>query len=290
MNFRRLGVQYLGRLLPDRLYLQIKYFKWFRKFINFRNPKTFNEKIQWLKLYDHNPKHIIMADKYEAKLALKDIIGDEYIIPTYGVWDSFDEIDFDLLPNEFVLKTTHDCGGVVLCRDKATFDYESAKEFLTKHLNTNYYLTAREWPYKHIKPRIIAEKFMVDESGEELKDYKVFNFGGEPFCIQVDFNRFKEHKKNLYDTNWNFMNLSFNYPSHPEIEIKKPDNLSEILELSKKVAGDEAFVRVDFYSINGKTYIGEVTYYPASGYGKFAPEKYDYIFGEKIVLPEKNKK
>ena len=289
MNFRDFCVQCVGKLIPDKMWLQIKFHKWFGRSVDFKNPKTFNEKIQWLKLYDHNPKHIVMADKYRAKIALADIIGEQFIIPTLGVWDKFDEINFDELPDQFVLKTTHDCGGVVICQDKSTFDKKKAKKFLTQHLKRNYYLTAREWPYKHIKPRIIAEKFMIDESGKELKDYKVFNFAGEPYCIQVDFDRFIEHKKNLYDTDWNLLDFSFNYPSHPEIEIKRPDNLEEMLELSRKIAKDEIFVRTDFYSINGKTYVGEITYYPASGYGKFTPEKYDLMLGDMIKIPTDNK-
>ena len=284
MSIKSFLAQTAGRLIPDKLYLQIKFFKWFGRFVDFKNPQTFNEKLQWLKLYDRTPRHIVMADKYEAKLKLANLIGERYIIPNLGVWDMFDEIDFDKLPDKFVLKTTHDCGGVVVCKDKATFDKEAACRFLTKHLTTDYYLTAREWPYKHIKPRILAEEYMVDESGEELKDYKVFNFNGEPYCIQVDFNRFVEHKKNLYDLDWNLLDLSFNYPSSPETKIPRPQNLDEMIELSKIISRDEIFVRTDFYSIEGKIYIGEVTYYPASGYGKFYPEEYDLLFGNKIDL------
>ena len=285
MTARDFCVQIVGRLIHDKAWLQIKYFKWFRKFVNFRSPKTFNEKIQWLKLYDHNPDHIIMADKYEAKIKLKDMIGDQYIIPTLGVWDSFDEIDFNLLPDKFVLKTTHDCGGIVICENKNELDKDAAKKFLTSHLKRDYYLTAREWPYKHIKPRIIAEEYISDGSSKGLTDYKVFNFNGEPYCIQVDFDRFSEHKKNLYDKDWNLLPFSFNYPSHPEIEIQRPEQLEDMLRLSKMISKNEMFVRTDFYSVNGKIYIGEVTYYPASGYGKFTPEKYDYIFGDMIKLP-----
>lgn len=287
MSFRKFVIEGLGRLIPDKLWIQLKYFQWFKKFPDLKNPKTFNEKLQWLKLYDRNPDHIKMVDKYEAKLILADLIGEEYIIPTYGVWNSFDEIDFDSLPDSFVLKTTHDCGGTVICKDKATFDKDAARKFLNKHLNTNYYLAYREWPYKHVKPRILAEAFMVDESGTELKDYKILNCDGEPYCIQVDFDRFVSHKKNLYDKDWNLLDFSFNYPSHPKIEIPRPDNLEEMLTLARKLAKNEAFVRTDFYSINGKTYVGEITYFPASGYGKFVPEEYDLILGNQITLPEK---
>lgn len=274
-----------SHILPDKLYIGMKFKKNIGKWPNFKNPQTFNEKIQWLKLNDKNPEYIKMVDKHEAKKYAADIIGEEYIIPEYGVWNSFDEIDFDLLPEQFVLKTTHDCGGVVVCKDKTDFDKEKAKSFLNMHLKKNYFYEGREWPYKSIKPRIIAEKY-IEDGNNGLNDYKVFNFNGEPGLIQVDFDRFTEHKKNLYTTDWELCDFSFNYPSHPEIEIPKPKNLDDMLRISKILAKDKAYVRIDFYEVKDRLYLGEITYYPASGFGKFDPEKYDKIFGDKIVLPQ----
>lgn len=273
-------------ILPDKLYIGMKFKKNIGKWPNFKDPKTFNEKIQWLKLNDKNPEYIKMVDKHEAKKYAAGMIGEEYILPEYGVWNSFDEIDFDLLPEQFVLKTTHDCAGVVICKDKASFDREKAKKFLNNHLNSNYFYEGREWPYKSIKPRIIAEKY-IEDGNNGLNDYKVFNFNGEPDLIQVDFDRFTEHKKNLYTTDWELCDFSFNYPSHPEIEILKPTNLDEMLRISRILAKDIPYVRIDFYEVKDKLYLGEITFYPASGFGKFNPEKYDRILGDKINLHKK---
>src|SRR4051812_46457707 len=160
--------------LPDKIYLRMLYRIRMKKKLNWKNPKTFNEKLQWLKLHDRQQKYNSMVDKYEAKQYVSDRIGSEYIIPTYGVWDSFEEINFDMLPDQFVLKCTHDCGGLVICRDKNTFDIEKAREKITKCLKRNYYYHTREWPYKGVKPRVIAEKYMEDSSSVVLKDYKFY--------------------------------------------------------------------------------------------------------------------
>ncbi len=278
-------VQKVFRYVPDKIWLQFKYFCAFSHFCDFRNPKTFNEKLQWLKLNNRDPKHTEYVDKYLMKRYITEKFGDGYVIPLLGVWDSVDKIDFDILPEQFVLKTTHDCAGLVICKDKSNLDVEMAKRTLTRAMKSDYYVRYREWPYKNVVPRIIAEAYMVDESGVELKDYKVFCFNGEPYCIQVDFDRFVSHKKNLYSTEWQLLDFSFNYPAHPEIVIDRPTNLDEMLRMARQIAKDEPFVRVDFYSIHGRTYVGEITFFPASGYGKFMPEKYDRILGDMIHLP-----
>lgn len=225
-----------------------------------------------------------MVDKYEVRNYIKNIIGEEYLIPLIGVYDSFEEIDFDKLPNQFVLKCTHDSGGIVICYDKSKFNIDAARKKINKHLKRNYYYSGREWPYKNIKPRIICEKYMVDESGTELKDYKIFCFNGVPRIIQVDFNRFKEHKRNMYDTGWNYIPISYNYPSDSNKLIKKPRNLEDMLKFAKMLSQNYPFVRVDFYSIYNKIYFGEITFYPASGFGIFNPETYDYLLGSWITL------
>ena len=274
------------RLLPDKLYIAIKFKMSFGRFPNLKNPETFNEKPQWLKLYNRKPEYTRMVDKYEAKKYVADIIGEEYIIPTLGVWDKFDDIDFDNLPDQFVLKCTHDSGGLVICRDKSKLDVAAAKKKIEKCLKTNYYWHSREWPYKNVKPRIIAEQYLRDDSGRDVNDYKVFNFNGEPHLIQVDFDRFIDHKKNIYTTDWNLCDFSFNYPAHPEIEIPKPTMLKEMLELSKKLSAGEPYMRTDFYCVGNKIYFGELTFFPASGYGAFDPDGVDYELGDKIVLPK----
>ncbi len=253
------------------------------------NPKTFNEKLQWLKLYDRNPKYTTMVDKYEAKKYVADIIGEEYIIPTYGIWDSPDEIDFDNLPNQFVLKCTHNSGlGMCICKDKASLDIKKVKKELKKGLKQNYYYGNREWPYKNVKPRIIAEKYMVDESGTELKDYKVFCFNGEPELIEVDFERFIKHQRNFYTTDWQFIDMELLYPNSPSREFKKPDKLDEMLDKARILSKDIPHVRTDFYVINEKIYFGEITFFHESGCGKFTPEEWDEKLGDMIKLPNKN--
>lgn len=287
MKIRDFLVLKVFKYVPDRLWVEFKYFTHFGKRVNLKNPKTFNEKLQWLKLFYQVDEHTRMVDKYEMKKYVAEKIGEEHIIPVLGIWERVEEINFNSLPNQFVLKTTHDCGGIVICPDKKLLDIEAAKKKLRVALKTNYYLRYREWPYKNVKPRILAEQYMTDESDTELKDYKIFNFNGEPYCIQVDFDRFNGHKKNMYTIDWELMDISFNYPSHPEIEINKPVNLDEMLELSRKLAVGEPYVRVDFYSVNGNAYVGEITFFPASGYGKFTPEKMDKEFGDMIHLPAK---
>ncbi|MBR2992909.1 MAG: glycosyl transferase [Clostridiales bacterium] len=276
-----------SKLIPDKQWIKFKYYTHFHKKLDLKNPKTFNEKLQWLKLYYRRPDHTRIVDKYEMKQYVTEKIGPGYVIPVLGVWNSVEEIDFASLPKSFVLKTTHDCGGLVICTDKDKLDIEAAKRKLNHSLHTDYYIQYREWPYKNVSPRIIAEEYMQDESGTQLKDYKFFNFNGTPFCVQVDFDRFSDHKKNMYSTDWELLDFSFNYPAHPEITIDKPDNLDEMLRISRILSEGEPFVRTDFYSVNGKLYVGEITFFPASGYGKFDPEKIDLELGDKIILPEK---
>lgn len=287
MKLRQVLVQRVFKYIPDKLWVQFKYYSHFRKPLNLKNPKTFNEKLQWLKLYYQKDSHTQMVDKYGMKGYVSEKVGSEHVIPLLGVWDRVEDIDFDSLPEKFVLKTTHDCAGLVICTDKAKLDVEKAKQRLQKALNNNYYIRYREWPYKNVKPRVIAEKYMVDESGTQLKDYKIFCFDGEPYCVQVDFDRFNGHKKNLYSLDWELQEFSFNYPAHPEVRIEKPDTLEQMLEIAKVLSEGEPYVRVDFYSVEHKPYVGEITFFPASGYGKFVPEKYDRIFGDLIKLPEK---
>ncbi|MBQ0036859.1 MAG: glycosyl transferase [Firmicutes bacterium] len=271
-------------ILPDKLYLQLKYFYRFHKFPNLKNPKTYNEKLQWLKLYDRRPIYTTMADKYEAKQYVASTIGDKYIVPTYGVWNKFGEIDFDSLPNQFVLKCTHDSGGVVICKDKSKFDIEKAKEKINKSLNTNYYYHSREWPYKDIKPRIIAEKYIEDESGD-LTDYKFFSFDGETKALYVATDRQskEETKFDFYDDKFIHLDLVNSHPNSSK-ENKKPKQFEEMILLANKLSKGYPHIRVDFYEVNGEIYFGELTFYHMSGFQPFYPEKWDYIFGEWIKL------
>ena len=287
MSFKGIFVNHVCRFIPDKLWLQIKYVCRMGKYPDLNNPKTFNEKIQWLKLHNRKPEFSAMVDKYEVKKLIAERMGEEYLIPTLGVWERFEEIDFDALPEQFVLKCTHDSGGLVICKDKSKLDLEQAKRKITNSLHTNYYWHGREWPYKNVKPRIIAEKYMVDESGVELKDYKIFNFGGQPKLIQVDFNRFVKHTKNIYDTEWNYLNVAINYPTDPTVAIKKPECLNKMLEMAKELSADIPFLRTDFYVVNEKIYFGELTFSPGSGFMRITPESFDLEMGSWIPLPGK---
>ena len=277
-----------ARLLPDKVYISLLYRMRLGKWPNLKNPKSYNEKLQWIKLYDRRPEYSTMVDKYEVKKYIADRIGEEYIIPTLGVWDKFDQIDFDKLPDQFVLKCTHDSGGLVICQDKSKLDMEAARKKIENSLKDNYFWNSREWPYKNVKPRIIAEKYMVDESGVELKDYKLFTFNGVPKYIEVDFDRYLGgHKRNLYTLDWEYMNVRNKHPNAPEVKIEKPECLEQLIELSKKLSEGIPHVRTDFYVINGKIYFGELTFFHGSGMQTFQPESFEMEMGSWLTLPEK---
>lgn len=272
-------------IMNDRTFIKWEYFFGMRKFPNMKDPKTYNEKLQWLKLNDIHPEYTRLVDKYEAKKYVKEIIGEEYIIPTLGIWNSFDEIDFDALPNQFVLKTTHDSGGVVVCPDKSKFDKAAARKKLERSLKHNYFFEHREYPYKNVPPRIIAEKFMVDESGTELKDYKFFCFDGKCKMLFVATDR------NIGDVKFDFFDEKFKHlpfrQGHPwaEKEIKKPAGFDKMIELSEILSKGFPHIRVDLYDINGHIYFGELTFFHFSGNVPFVPEEWDYKIGEWLKLP-----
>ena len=273
--------------MSDTAYLKLIYRLIFGRKLDLKNPQTFNEKLQWLKLNDRKTEYTTMVDKYEVKKYIAEKIGEEYVIPTLGVWDNFDDIDIDLLPNQFVLKCTHDSGGLVICKDKSKLDIAKAREKINKALTRRFYYFGREWPYKAVKPRIIAEKYMVDESVSELRDYKFFCFGGVCKCLKVDFDRFIEHRANYYDPQGNLLDLGEKIcPPNKEKVIVLPDNKEKMLQLAEKLSTNIPFLRVDFYDVNGKIYFGELTFFPASGWGEFTDKKWDYKLGEWIKLPD----
>lgn len=278
----------IARLLPDKLYLSIKFRIRMGYWMDWDNPKTFNEKLQWLKVYNRHPEYTKMVDKVTVKKYVADIIGEQYIIPTLGVWKTVEEVDFKSLPDRFVIKCNHNSGkGMYICKDKSAMDEEDIRCGLRRGLQENYVIQNREYPYKNVPRRIIAEQYMEDESGYELKDYKFFCFDGEPRMIQLDFDRFTQHKKNLYSLEWELLPFSFNYPSHPECIFPKPDGLEKMIALARILSKGIPFVRVDFYNINGKIYFGEMTFFPATGLGKFRPEEWDLKLGSMINLPKR---
>jgi len=254
--------------------------------LNLDNPQTFSEKIQWLKLHDRKPIYTIMVDKYEAKKYVANIIGEEYIIPTLAVYDSVEDINFDTLPDQFVMKCTHDSGGLVICRDKSKLNYRNALNKLSKALKRRYFYQNREWPYKSVRPRIIAEQYMEDHKTHELRDYKFFCFNGEPKYCQVISGRTDVMSIDFFDRDWNHQPFHeprvFPFADHmPEC----PAQYDKMWNMAKQLASDKPFSRIDFYNIDGRVYFGEITFYPTSGFGGFKPKEWDLKFGEWIKLP-----
>ncbi len=273
--------------MQDKKFIELKYEVQINKKLDLENPKTFNEKLQWLKLYDRNPEYTNMVDKYEAKKYVSKKIGEQYIIPTIGIYKKFEDINFNELPNKFVIKPTHTSGNVFICKDKDKINYKKLKKEINKWLKRKYFYIHREWPYKDVKPRIIIEKYMIDRSGSELKDYKFFCFNGKVKMILVCSNRFSNLNKTFFDEQWTMYN--FTEGGHQKEEkIEKPNNFEKMKEIAEKLSNDISFVRIDFYEIDSKIYFGEITFYPSAGYEKFEPQEYDEFFGNMIKLPDKN--
>lgn len=271
----------------DKKYLELKYYYKIGEKLDFSNVKTFNQKLQWLKLYDRNPQYTKMVDKYEVKEYVANLIGRECIIPTLGIYNKFEEIEWAKLPNKFVIKCTHDSESTIICKDKDKLDIKSLRKYYNKKVKSNYYYKSREWPYKNVKPRIIIEKYMQDNETQDLKDYKFMCFNGKVKCSFVCSNRHSEKGLNVdfFDLNWNKMPFVRHYPNSNE-NIPKPINYELMIELAEKLSIGIPFVRVDFYEINGKVYFGELTFFPGSGFEEFTPEKYDRILGDMLELPK----
>ncbi|MBF7097909.1 glycosyl transferase [Alkalibacter sp. M17DMB] len=267
--------------MKDETYLKVAYWCKMDKKLNLENPTTYNEKLQWLKLNDRNPEYTKFVDKYEVRKFIEKTIGNDYLIPLLGVWEDIEEIDFDKLPNQFVLKCTHDSGGLVICKDKTKLDINKAKKKLQKSLKHNYYWGQREWIYKDIKPRIIAEKYMVDESKKELKDYKFFCFDGAVKAMFIATDRGIDTRFDFFDLEFNHMPFMQHYPNASKTIIK-PKGFEEMIKLANVLSKGIPHVRVDFYDINGKVYFGEMTFFHFSGWEKFEPSEYDEVFGKWI--------
>ncbi len=278
----------ISKIIPDKLYLQMMYYKHFHKFIDFKNPKTFNEKINWLKLYDRRPEYTQMVDKYTVREYIAERLGEEYLIPLLGVWDDPHDIDFDALPNQFVLKWNHDSGSVIICKDKSKLNIQETVQKLASKKNHNGFWYGREWPYKNVKPKVIAEKYMVDESGYELKDYKFFAFDGFAKAMFIASDRQVEGEETKFDFfDMDFKHLPFTN-GHPnsECEITRPQSFEKMKQLAEELSRGIPQLRVDFYEVNGQIYFGELTFSHWSGFKPFNPTEWDSKFGEWIELPE----
>lgn len=288
-----LGISILSRfapIIPDKQYLKWRFRLEMGYPLNLNNPKTFCERIQWLKLYNRKPEYTQMVDKYAVKKFVANIIGEEYIIPTLGVWDRFEDIDFDKLPNQFVLKTTHGGGntGVVICKDKSKLDIDKARTKLNQSLKQCIYKNLKEWPYKDVERRIIAEEYLECIGNTDLVDYKFYCFNGQPLYCQVIKDRNSKETIDFFDQEWNHqvfygLNPKAIQSSYP---IDRPINYDKMVEVASKLSHNIPFARVDLYNIGGKIHFGEITFFPASGYGVFTPSEWDRKLGHLIKLPK----
>lgn len=283
-----LGKMGLLNWVPDEQYLKLLFQGQMGRKLDLENPKTFNEKLQWLKLYDRKPIYQMFVDKYEVKKYIADKIGERYVIPTLGVWDSFDQIPKEKLPDQFVLKCTHDSGGIVIVKDKKAFDWQSAKDKLNYSLKKNFYYETREWPYKHVRPRIIAEAYMEDSflGNHELTDYKFYCFNGYVDCVMICYDRASgDTKFYFFDQNWTLKRINQRGKNAPEgFTLPKPQCIDEMFDIAAELSKGIPFLRVDLYQCNEQVYFGELTLYPQGGLDpNYLPETNRY-FGDLIDL------
>lgn len=274
----------LTRFIPDELYLRMAYRAVTGKKLHLNPPVTYNEKLQWLKLHDRKPEYTNMVDKYEVRKFVAERVGEKYLVGVLGVWDKAEDIDFTALPSQFVLKCTHDCGGLIICRDKESLDIEAAKRKLDDCLKTNFYWQGREWPYKNVKPRIYAEEYLADIGDSQLTDYKVFCFDGKPQLIQVDYDRYSGHKRQFFDCDWNRLDISFHFPSDNTKQIPRPEVLEEMLVLARQLSAGFPHLRTDFYIVGNRLYVGEMTFFHGTGFGKWWPEGTDAWLGQFLKI------
>lgn len=270
------------RWIPDETYVSILHKARMNEKLNLDKPSSYNEKLQWLKLYDRRPCYKNMTDKYQVRKFIASKIGANYLIPLLGMWEKFEDIDFSMLPESFVLKCTHDSGSTVICKNGEGINYKKLRKHFSKKLKFDYYYGSREWNYHDIHPRIIAEKYMVDESGSELKDYKIFTFGGKARLIQVDYGRFTNHMRNFYTTEWQYLNVTCKVPTDPMHKISKPRKLDEMIRLAEILSEGIPHVRVDFYIINDNIYFGELTFHHSGGQETFLPKSFENEMGSWI--------
>ena len=273
--------------LSDKTFFKLAFWARLNQKLDLDNPTSLNEKIQWLKLHDRKELYAKIVDKYAVREFIKETLGEEYLVPLVGgPWNSFDEIDFNLLPNSFVLKTTHDSGGVVVVPDKSKMDKVESKKKIMKSMKNNYFYPNREWPYKNITPQIIAEEYLVDSSGSELKDYKIICFNGKPENVMVCTGRILNQVKfYFFDWNWKFLPLNYGDELLPsDFSIPKPQKLDEMRSIATKLSAGYDLIRIDLYEANNQIYFGEMTLYPDSGFDRDITKNTDLMFGKKLHL------
>jgi hypothetical protein len=270
-------------LVSDELYVKT-HFKWtFKRDLDLNNPQTFSEKIQYLKLYNRTRQLNQLADKYEVRQYVKDQGLDHLLNHLIGIYQKTEEINLDKLPESFVIKPTHGSGWVILCKDKSTMNWKVEFDKLRGWMRSNFYMLTREWIYKDINPRIIIEDLLQNKDGSPLKDYKIFCFNGKPTYIQVDMDRFANHRRNIYDLDWTKLPCELLYKNYDGV-IPRPANLDDMVEIARKLSAGLIFCRVDLYSIDEKIVFGEITFTPGNGLKKFVPAEYDLVFGRQMDL------
>lgn len=276
----------LSPIIPsDYIFLKIYYRLAIGRNLNLKNPKTFTEKIQWLKLHNTDLLYSKMVDKYQVREIVASKIGEEYLVPLLGVYNSFDEIDINQLPNQFALKTTHDSGTVCVCKDKSTFNLNQYKKKFTDALSHNYFFYSREYPYKNAIPRIVAEEFLITDTPElGLIDYKFFCFNGEPKFLMLVTDRGLEARNDFFDLEFNSLEVKSGFSPKSEFEILKPKNFEKMVQIAKLLAQSLVFIRIDLYNINGKIYFGEFTFHHNGGLTQFDTKEEDLKWGELIKL------
>lgn len=277
-------ILFVASMVPDKTYVKLTARGKLGYRINVTSPKTFNEKLNWLKLYGRNPLYTKMADKYEAKKIVTERIGEQYVVKNLGCWESFDDIDFDKLPNQFVLKCTHDSSGAIICRDKASFDRQQARKRIRQSQQLNYFYACREWPYKNIPHRIIADELLDDHSGKELNDYKFWCFNGVPKYMYCTV-KSKDVYENFYDMDFNPVNIEHGFRRH-QPEFERPEAFDLMKELASRLSQGIPFVRVDFFYVEGKVYFGEFTFFDWAGLQPFNTYEQDLELGKLIELPQ----
>ena len=294
-NIGKMVLYHFGGNLSDALYLKLMYYFQTGKRLNLKHPKTFNEKLQWLKLYDRKPEYATMVDKYAVKGYVAKNIGEEHIVPTLGVWDSPEEIAWDELPRQFVLKTTHGGGskGIVLCEDKEKLDKEEAVRILQAAMKRDLYKNYREWPYKNVKHRVLAEEYLSEKGAsndqdEGLKDYKFYCFNGKPLYCVVISGRRKKFVNDYFDMEWSHQPITLKGLPFAERVPEKPKGFETMRQLATKLSSGHPHLRVDFYEVNGKVYFSELTFYSSSGFGQFTPDECDEAWGNLINLEQTN--
>jgi len=289
INFSRTR---FSHLFSDKIYLKYMYRMLMGRKLNLKTPVTFNEKLQWLKLYDRNPAQCLMVDKYAVKSYISERVGEEYIIPTLGVYDRFEDLDFNALPNQFVLKCTHDSGSAIICRDKSVFDVRDAERRIKRNLNNNLFWHGREWVYKDLKPRIIVEQYMKDETNSTLTDYKFYCFNGVPKFLYISKDMNDRSKAAMC-----FLTLDWELAAYERSDYKllteippKPHNFEHMIEIARMLSSDFDFVRVDLYEINKKVYFSELTFFPGAGFSQYKKYEHDLEIGNMLKLTSKDDK